>query len=78
MHKNHIKYRKATNYRQTLLLYVHFTVVSEYVIVIHVWLLVFLLYFDKVHDALFGQYIFSQFETIMMSRDFRNIFIQWI
>ena len=30
------KYRQSTNYRQTLLLYVHFIVVSEYAIVIHV------------------------------------------
>ena len=30
-----IKYRKSTNYRQTLLLYGHFTLVSEYAIVIH-------------------------------------------
>ena len=31
-----LKYRKSTNYRQTILVYVHFTVVSEYAIVIHV------------------------------------------
>ena len=61
-----LKYRKSTNYRQTLLLYVHFTVVSEYAIVIHVWLLVFLLYFDKVRDSLFGQYMFSQFEETLL------------
>ena len=34
--KSIIKYRKSTNYRQTLLLYIHFTVVSECAIVIHV------------------------------------------
>ena len=45
-----------------MLLYVTFTVVSEYAIVIRVWLLVFLLSFEEVYYKLFGQYIFSHFE----------------
>ena len=44
------------------LLYVNVTVVSEYAIVVRVWLLVFLLSLEEVYDKLFGQYIFSHFE----------------
>ena len=58
-----------------MLLYVTFTVVSEYAIVIRVRLLVFLLSFEEVYDTLFGQYMFSPFEYIMVSRYFRkNVF----